>query len=159
MEEFIRKPVPGPPGETKNFQVSASYVEHVRRTLSESFSSTQLLDGGLKIYTGLSLKAQYAAHQALRQGLETIARSQGFPGARQRLEADVFPEYLNELHWVLDERIDKLSKVYAAPRDKSYYLWNFDQLDLEEGLALAGLRRSMVVLPLSFGMELKVPIR
>ncbi|MBJ79768.1 MAG: hypothetical protein CMH60_00460 [Myxococcales bacterium] len=159
MEEFIRKPVPGPPGETKNFQVSASYVEHVRRTLSASFSSTQLLDGGLKIYTGLSLKAQYAAHQALRQGLETIARSQGFPGARQRLEADVFPEYLNELHRVLDERIDKLSKVYAAPRDKSYYLWNFDQLDLEEGLALAGLRRSMVVLPLSFGMELKVPIR
>ncbi|MFH1874483.1 MAG: PBP1A family penicillin-binding protein [Pseudomonadota bacterium] len=69
-------------GIDKDFTVpeAAYFVEEVRRLVKENYGDKALYKGGLKIYTGLNLDMQKAAYQAVHQGLEKIAKRQGWTG-------------------------------------------------------------------------------
>jgi penicillin-binding protein 1A len=158
MEKSIGKAVPAPSLLDQGFVVSKHYVEHVRRILAADFSEKEFFEGGMKIYTGLRLKAQKEAFRALRQGLEQIARTQGFQGARQRLEADVFSEYLELLHQNLAKQSILFARLHALPQSQTTYIWSFEKLDELDGLSLADLKSTMQVLRLEPGLQVKVPI-
>jgi penicillin-binding protein 1A len=61
------------------------FTEEVRRYLFESLGGDQVLRGGLTIETTLAVGLQYAAVDAVRQGLQNLDRRQGYRGPVRRV--------------------------------------------------------------------------
>ncbi|MCC7000028.1 MAG: PBP1A family penicillin-binding protein [Deltaproteobacteria bacterium] len=69
-------------------QVSAPYfVEHVRKLLVAEYGDARVLEGGLRVYTTLSMTSQRAAENAVRWGLEELDRRLPFRGPVGHLDA------------------------------------------------------------------------
>jgi penicillin-binding protein 1A len=98
----VSKPVPAPPPTSPYFNRTPHYTEEVRRLLSAKYGEDRVYEAGLTIYTGMDAKAQLAAQDAVRQGLEDLARKQGYAGARLRVEVDRFERFVKALHVALD---------------------------------------------------------
>ena len=64
---------------------SPYYLETIRRILLSHFTSKDLLQSGLKIYTAMDLEKQKQAQKALREGLENLDKRQGFRGVKKNL--------------------------------------------------------------------------
>ncbi len=69
-------------------EVAAWFTEEVRRYLYEVLGGETVLRGGLHIETTLDLELQRAAQQAVRDGLESLDRRQGWSGALRKVSAD-----------------------------------------------------------------------
>ncbi|MBO4369080.1 MAG: penicillin-binding protein, partial [Desulfovibrio sp.] len=87
------------------------YLEEVRRMLIEFFTEENLkalgvntrkygedyvYEAGLTVYTEMSPKHQEAANQAMRQGLETIDKRQGWRGPLEKLDSAAQKEFLTK---------------------------------------------------------------
>ena len=72
------------------------YTEHVRKQIAARYRSedkgTSWLDRGLTVSMTVEPAHQYVARDALGEGLEDLARRQGYPGPLARLDRDVFFE-------------------------------------------------------------------
>lgn len=66
--------------------LSPYYLETVRRLLLTQFDSDELLSSGLKIYTAMDLEKQKAAQKAVRKGLQSLDKRQGFRGVKTNLK-------------------------------------------------------------------------
>lgn len=64
------------------------YLETVRQLLVKQLGEEVILDQGVKIYTGLDLKMQIAANQAVTKNLKNLDKRQGFRGALGHLKSD-----------------------------------------------------------------------
>ncbi len=64
---------------------SAYFLEYVRQKLEQDMPAEKIFGGGLRIFTTLDLRIQALAVHALRKGLRTIDRRQGFRGALHTL--------------------------------------------------------------------------
>ncbi|MEE9274373.1 MAG: transglycosylase domain-containing protein, partial [bacterium] len=73
----LRSPAP--------IRAGGHFLAHVRRRLEETYGSSRLYRGGLRVYTTLDLEAQRAAEAAVRRGVERLVRRR-WPGrAREEL--------------------------------------------------------------------------
>lgn len=63
-----------------NHLASPYFVEHVRRAAQTRYGTSELFRGGLRFYATLDTRAQQAAEDALRHGLEALDRRLGFRG-------------------------------------------------------------------------------
>ena len=69
-------------------RVSAPYfVEHIRKLLVAEYGDARVLEGGLRVYTTLSMTSQRAAENAVRWGLEELDRRLPFRGPVGHLDA------------------------------------------------------------------------
>lgn len=73
-----------PPGKA-DFDVSAYFVEEVRRELVQRLGNEAVLRGGLRIETTLDLELQRRAVAAIRSGLERLDRRQGYHGPTRKI--------------------------------------------------------------------------
>lgn len=69
-----------------NHLASPYFVEHVRRTAQLKYGTSELFRGGLRFYATVDTRAQDAAEDALRHGLEALDRRLGFRGPIGQLE-------------------------------------------------------------------------
>ncbi len=68
--------------------VAPFFVETVRLMLVQQLGESQVLDGGLKIYTSLDFKAQKEAQEQVRQGLREVDKRQGFRGPLRHIASE-----------------------------------------------------------------------
>lgn len=69
-----------------NHLASPYFVEHVRRTAQAKYGTSELFRGGLRFYASVDTRAQDAAEDALRHGLEALDRRLGFRGPLGQLD-------------------------------------------------------------------------
>ncbi len=77
-------------------EVSPQFTEVVRRQAVEMLGEEELLTNGYKIYTTLDLKAQEMARDALRNGLDALAKRQNMTPRLARLNQAQALEHLRE---------------------------------------------------------------
>lgn len=70
-----------------NHLASPYFVEHVRRLAQTRYGTSELFRSGLRFYATLDTRAQQAAEDALRHGLEVLDRRLGFRGPIGRVES------------------------------------------------------------------------
>jgi penicillin-binding protein 1A len=70
------------------------YVEHVRRLLEERYGGTAAAQLGLRVHTAVDLGMQHAADEAMREGLQTLDRRQGFRGPLRHLDPNKIDLFL-----------------------------------------------------------------
>lgn len=92
-EETFQKALDEPtvlalPEERVEAQVAAYFVEEVRRRLYETVGSELVLRGGLTIETTLDLELQRRAADAVRDGLDSLDRRQGWRGPERTVGTD-----------------------------------------------------------------------
>lgn len=79
-----------------NFVAAPYYVEQVRRLLEERYGQTSLYALGLRVYTPANLRMQALAETALRDGLEALAKRQGYGDTIRRLDGAAIPAYTRQ---------------------------------------------------------------
>jgi penicillin-binding protein 1A len=107
VEEFIdeetfrealdEQPKIVPDEERVEAQVAAYFVEEVRRRLYETIGSERVLRGGLTIETTLDLELQREAASAVRTGLESLDRRQGWRGPERQVAPDALDAAVAEV--------------------------------------------------------------
>ncbi|WP_413289330.1 penicillin-binding protein 1A [Bdellovibrio sp. HCB337] len=85
-EEAIKQPVKVYFIEKFN-ELAPFYVETVRQQLVAQLGNDQVLDKGLRIYTGLDLENQLAAQESVVNGLKELDKRQGFRGPLKELSS------------------------------------------------------------------------
>ncbi len=84
-------------------EVSSHFTEEVRRYLVERFGSDKVLTDGLQVWTTLDLDHQWAAYEAVREGLRAHDRRSGFRGPMRSVPRDEWETILTELEERNDE--------------------------------------------------------
>ncbi|MGE4132691.1 MAG: penicillin-binding protein 1A [Bdellovibrionales bacterium] len=83
-EQFINEPVKL--YVWQNFKEMAPYyLETVRQMLVSEVGEDQVLDKGIKIYTGMDLEKQVTAQNELQNGLRELDKRQGFRGPKENI--------------------------------------------------------------------------
>ena len=100
LQVFVRK---------KDEEPALHYLETVRQILIKHIGEEQILDRGLKIYTGLDLEKQKEAQRQVRSGLRSLDKRQGFRKAKKNLTT---PEEIN--NFLLKSRNKLLSKAHQV---------------------------------------------
>ncbi len=99
FDEASRQPlkvVITPEGMTTNVHYLA---EHIRRELLERFGEEKLYEGGLSVYTTVSLKNQIAAQKAVDAGLRAIDKRMGLRRPQKKLaNQNEIDEFLKAQH-------------------------------------------------------------
>lgn len=73
------------------------YLETVRQLLVGKLGEDMVLDKGLKIYTSLDLTRQLAAQDAVKEGLKSLDKRQGYRGPIKNIsDTEDIEEFLNE---------------------------------------------------------------
>jgi penicillin-binding protein 1A len=74
------------------------YLETVRQILVKQLGEDVVLDQGIKVYTGLDLKKQTSANEAVKNGLKELDKRQGYRGPILKLGSeDAIKEHLEKL--------------------------------------------------------------
>jgi penicillin-binding protein 1A len=94
---LAERPALATPARAEDFEAAGYLVEEVRRALFATLGGETVLRGGLAIHTTLDLDLQRAAVRALRGGLETLDRRQGWRGPLRRVETGAVPAELAAL--------------------------------------------------------------
>ncbi|MBI3179954.1 MAG: penicillin-binding protein, partial [Deltaproteobacteria bacterium] len=123
------------------------YVEHVRRLLVEEFGEEVAYERGLTVYTGMHAGAQVAAQESLRQGLEELARRQGWAGAPVRIEVDRFERLNKVLHQAFAEEEAKHVAVGRSGRR----IWDLARISAEMLVNEEEVREAVRLTPLKEG--------
>ncbi len=90
------------------------FVEEIRRYLEKKYGSSEVHEGGLRVYTSLDLRLQKAANQAVLDGLATYERRHGWKGHLTNvLEADANQALDKYHHTDWDLPIEPGSYLYA----------------------------------------------
>lgn len=95
-----------------NLKQAPYFTEFVRRYLNEKYGIDRVLDEGLKVYTTIDIDLQKAAQEAIKAGLRSIDRRQGYKG----------PIGFIENKESFDMEIKKIHKeIYNESRDYVYF--------------------------------------
>jgi penicillin-binding protein 1A len=145
VAEAIAAPVPRPAGTSPYLRKTPHYVEQVRRYLVETYGEERVYQGGLTVYLGMSAAAQVAGQDALRQGLEDLARVQGWPGARLRIEVNHYENMLKAIRSELDELVAKrvVYEGLPAPKVRERWVWDLSLASDKSIIDDAAMRRAV----------------
>jgi penicillin-binding protein 1A len=80
------------------------YTEYVRRYIEEKYGKDLLYEGGLKIFTCVSIEMQRAGRSSLQRGLGELDKRQGYRGPLKHLPSEKFESYSKKLQKVLAEK-------------------------------------------------------
>ncbi len=83
-----------------NIRYTPYFTEEVRKILNAKYGK-QLYEGGLKIYTTISLEMYQAAQKAVLKGLREVDRRHGFRGPVQHLDEAEIQAWLDQYHITL----------------------------------------------------------
>lgn len=86
-----------------NNRFAPYFVEHVRRTVEQTFGQRALYYGGLKIHATVNVAAYRAGDRAIKRGLLEVERRKGFRGPVERIEPDKIKEFAESVHRELTE--------------------------------------------------------
>ncbi len=116
-------------GVDKDFTMpeAAYFVEQVRRLVKDKYGDDTLYKKGIKIFTAMNIDMQKAAYQAVRDGVDAVAKRQGWTGPLMHMES---------------KDIDKQAKIFQKEllekQHQKYIIWPLDNRDaniatLEQG--------------------------
>ncbi len=91
------------------------YTEYVRRLLSKKFTSDQIYNGGLKVYSTLAIKHQIAAEKALSEGLSAQTK---ISNQRAFRDFDVFDDTYGSLYELLFQMHDLEDFKFKISKDE-----------------------------------------
>lgn len=102
----------------KNYKDEAPYyVETVRQMLVERLGEKQVLDNGIRVFTGLDISKQREAQLQVQSKLRELDKRQGYRGAEKNIsEAEAIAEFLLESR---NNLIDELSPLRIIQPDGS----------------------------------------
>lgn len=86
-EESRKKPLGVLPLRRESSEFGAYFFEEVRRYIEKTYGSEALYSAGLKVYTTLDPRLQLHAESALRNGLRSVDKSQGWRKDKRNLLA------------------------------------------------------------------------
>ena len=69
------------------------YTEHVRRYVEKKYGRDVLYRGGLKVYTGVNIEMQKAAHEEVLKGTRDLDRRQGYRGPIKHLTEEKIEDF------------------------------------------------------------------
>jgi len=72
------------------------YTQHVRRYVENKYGRDALYREGLKIYTGVNIEMQKAAHQEVIKGLRDLDRRQGYHGPLKHLSEEEIEDFFSK---------------------------------------------------------------
>lgn len=149
------EPVPMPPPRPRYLGAGPHYIEYVKKLLTEKYGEEMVLTHGYTVYLGMTARMQAAAHLAVQTGLENLARTQGYPGARLRIEVDKLASYKKALHQVFDARVAKL-KSYGAKgwRPGTTAVWDLSELGAQSVADETKISEALRLAPLEEGQRL-----
>ncbi len=103
----------------QNFrEMAPSYLETIRQMLVSEIGEEQVLDKGVKIYTGLDLDKQMKAQESVQTGLRALDKRQGFRGPLKNLtDSKMVAELLLETRNTL---MDEASPERVLKADGTY---------------------------------------
>jgi penicillin-binding protein 1A len=90
------------------------FAEHIRRYLQSRYGDKVLYQGGLKVYTTMSLPMQVTAEKAVQQGLRELDKQQGYRGPIKRLSPSEYDAFIREAE---AERINGSALVSVLVRN------------------------------------------
>ena len=154
--EAIDAPVPQPARPDPYLRETPHYVEHVRRALIEELGEETVYEGGLTVYLGMNAGMQVAAQDALRKGLEDLARRHGWPGARVRIEVDKLERYGEALHARLDEEVARQA-VYGGRKQR--WIWDLSGITHETLVSEEEVVDTLRIRPLEIGQRVTGMVR
>ncbi|MBN1570782.1 MAG: PBP1A family penicillin-binding protein [Acidobacteria bacterium] len=79
-EEAKGKPIVLKPPRPSHINIAPYFLEYVRKSLSERYSTEEIWRKGLRIFTTLNIEMQEAASKALREGLRKFDKTRGWRG-------------------------------------------------------------------------------
>ncbi|NBU97080.1 MAG: carboxypeptidase, partial [Spirochaetia bacterium] len=91
------------------------YTEYVRRLLTKKFTSDEIYNGGLKVYSTLEIKHQIAAEKALQEGLENQTK---ISNQRAFRDFDVFDDTYGALFEIIADIHDLSDFKYKISKDE-----------------------------------------
>lgn len=92
----------------------AYFLEQMRIYLEEKYGEDQLYKGGLKIYTTMNANMQGAAYEAVRSGLKSVDKRQGFRGAVKYLQKAEVDQFCDKVEEGIDSAALKVGETYAG---------------------------------------------
>jgi penicillin-binding protein 1A len=72
------------------------YTEYVRRYVQKKYGRDALYRGGLKVYTGVNIEMQKAAHEELLKGTRDLDRRQGYRGPIKHLAEEEIENFFSK---------------------------------------------------------------
>ncbi|MFQ5901114.1 MAG: penicillin-binding protein 1A [Thermodesulfobacteriota bacterium] len=103
------------PKKIRNKGVAPYFTEHVRKYIEDKYGYDLLYKGGLQIYTTLDIDAQKAANEAIRYGLVSHDKRQGYKGPIDRLATiDEIEEFSKKIEERLAENTLEEGKTYKG---------------------------------------------
>lgn len=87
LEAAEKTPIVVQPAPNLIREVAPYFTEHVRRLLGARFDDTELLTGGLRVWTTVDVERYRAAENAVYDKLRLVDKRQGFRGPLLRLES------------------------------------------------------------------------
>jgi penicillin-binding protein 1A len=155
-QKEIDKAVPAPARPDPYLRKTPHFVEYVRRMLIEEYGEEMVYEGGLTIYLAMNARMQVAAQDALRKGLEDLARRHGWPGARVRIEVDKLDRYRDALHREFDAELEKHT-VYDGRSQRK--IWDLSRITNESLVAETEVLDAMRIRPLEIGQRVTGLVR
>ena len=99
-EEAKKKPIAIGGGPTGQASVAPYFLEEVRKELESRYGAKQLYENGLAIQTGLDVRLQEAANEALENGLRRIDKTRGFRKPRRNVVTEGHsPDEFTHARW------------------------------------------------------------
>ncbi|MCB0355623.1 MAG: PBP1A family penicillin-binding protein [Bdellovibrionales bacterium] len=96
-------------------ELAPFYLETVRQLLIKHIGEVEVLDKGIKVFTGLDLEKQLEAKRQIEQGLRELDKRQGFRGPEKNLqEAEEIAKLLLETR---NELLDNISPLRTLQPD------------------------------------------
>ena len=72
------------------------YTEHVRRYIEKKYGRDTLYREGLKVYTGVNIEMQKAAHEEVLKGTRDLDRRQGYRGSIKHLKEEKVEDFFSK---------------------------------------------------------------
>ncbi len=101
--EAINTPLDIKPRHNWYIEQIPHYTEHVRRYVEEKYGRKALYEGGLKIYSAVSIEMQKVGRAAMQKGLVDLDKRQGYRGPLTHLPPEEFEDYSKEVEESLAE--------------------------------------------------------
>ncbi|MDD5222549.1 MAG: PBP1A family penicillin-binding protein [bacterium] len=98
------------------------FAEHIRRYLQSRYGDEVLYQGGLKVYTTMSLPMQLTAENAVQRGLRELDKLQGYRGPIKRLAPSEYDAFIREAEAERNNSSVSVSVLIRNPNGKGYII-------------------------------------
>jgi penicillin-binding protein 1A len=95
-------------------QIAPHFIEYVRQNLMTRYGEQMVYKGGLQVFTTLNVEMQKAAERAMRNGLRTLDKRQGWRGPLGRQPIVGLPTSLKQRDRAAPAALPKEGEIFQA---------------------------------------------